>query len=699
MISVKPSLPFLSLSGLIALLFITGRLVAQPAQHSLSDWRNQLGQASSDSSRIRLCLTIAQYYYSKTQYDSLYPYVQRGVNLLAKSPSFAYAAELNFLLSRYYRYKGQYKKGIPYGQLSVEQALKNHQPKRVAELQYYLAVLYSDARDVTKAVDQIGANLRYLQQHDDGPTRAANYVLIINLFEELNNTAMQKLYWQKYVALDKRSWPAEDKMLAYGNIGEVFEREGKLKQAEVQLRKALYYASQTPAPAIPIVASLEYLGINLRKQEKYKQAIRVFQEAFSRAKLINNVSQMSSVKCELALTYLAAHKPEQALPEAQYALSVARQYKERELTIDALSCLSRVLERQGHYRQALKLYQEEQQLKEQKYTEVNVQKIAQMQAQFDAETKENTIKLLQKNAQINRLNALRQQEQLSLARQTQVGGSLFIVILLAVVGLTIYSLRKSRRSNVLLSQQQTLIQQTASQLAESNQVKDKLFSLIAHDLRSPLASIKINIQQILGSHQHPAQLPALILRLDRQVDNVLGLLSNLLDWSMVQLKGIQSQLRPISLSDVIEDTASQSAELIRQKDLVLINRIDPTVQVLADKHQLQAVVRNLLGNAIKFTPVGGAIAILSSQHEEFVELQIRDTGIGMTAEQLANLFSSPDVRGGTLGEKGVGLGLRICRDMVERQGGHLIIESQPGEGTTVQIRLRIASEDYHLLAV
>ena len=700
MISTKPYLPLPSLLVTFAFLFITGRFMAQSsAQPSVDDWQKQLAQASSDSTRLPLCLTIAQHYYNKTQYDSLYPYVQMGLNLLATSPSHAYAAELNFLLSRYYRYKGQYKKGIPYGQVAVEQALKNHQPKRVAELQYYLAVLYSDARDVSKAVDQIGANLRYLQQYDDGPTRAANYVLIINLFEELNNKAMQKLYWQKYVALDKRSWPAEDKMLAYGNIGEVLEREGKLKKAEGQFRKALYYARLTPAPTIPVTKSLEYLGVNLRKQGKYQPAIEVFKEAFSRAKSIRNASQMSSTKRELALTYLAFDKPQQALLQAQYALSIARQYKTRDLVIDALNSLGKVLETQGDYRQALKLYQEEQQLREQKLTEVNVQKIAQMQAQFEAETKENTIKLLQKNAQIDRLNALRQHEQLALAKRTQLGASVLILILLIVASLTIYSLRKSRRSNTLLSQQQALIQQTASQLAESNQVKDKLFSLIAHDLRSPLASIKTNIQQILESYQHPAQLPALMMRFDKQVDNVLGLLSNLLDWSMIQLKGFQPQLRPIVLYGVIEDSTSQASELIRQKNLVLINRIDPSVLVLADKHQLQAVVRNLLGNAIKFTPVGGGIALRTSQHEGFIELQIRDSGIGMTADQLVNLSSSPEVRAGTLGEKGVGLGLRICREMVEGQGGQLLIKSQPGKGTIVQIRLRAGNEDDHQQAI
>jgi signal transduction histidine kinase len=683
----------------IALLLVASATVMPVQSRPDPQLVKQLQTTQHDSTRLRLCLTIAQYYYSKTQYDSLYPYVQRGLNLLSKSSSHAYAAELNFLISRYYRYKGQYRKGIPYGKLAVEQALKNHTFKRAAELQYYLAVLYSDARDGSKAVDQIGANLRYLQQHDDGPTRAANYVLMINLFEELNNTAMQKLYWQKYVALDKRSWPAEDKMLAYGNIGELLEREGKLKQAEVQLRKALYYASLTSAPAIPVSKSLEYLGTNLRKQGKYQPAIKVFQEAFSIAKLIKNVPQMSSIKRELALTYLAFRNLGQALLEAQYSLSIARQYKERYLIIDALNSLGSILEAQGHYQQALQFSREEQQLREQQFTEVNGQKIAQMQAQFEAETKENTIKLLQKGAQINQLNALRQQEQLSLARRTQVGGCLFIVVLLIVVGLTIYNLRKSRRNNALLLTQQVLIQQTASQLVESNTVKDKLFSLIAHDLRSPLASIKTNIQQILESHQRPEQFPTLIMRLDKQVDNVLGLLTNLLDWSMIQLKGFHPQLRSICLHDMIEDISSQASEPIRQKDLTLINRVDPSVMVLADKHQLQAVVRNILGNAIKFTPMGGYIGLLAKKHGEFVELQIKDSGIGMTTEQLSRLFSSPEVRGGTMGEKGVGLGLQICKEMLERQGGRLLIESQPGKGTTVRIKFMALSEEYQLQSI
>ncbi|WP_461081445.1 sensor histidine kinase [Spirosoma flavus] len=571
----------------------------------------------------------------------------------------------------------------------------NRNPKRIAELQYYLAVLYSDAGDVSKAVDQIGANLRYLQQHDDGPTRAANYLLMINLFEKLNNTAMQKLYWQKYAALDKRSWPVEDKIIAYINVAETFTNEGKLKEAEVNFRLALYFASRTPVLSSYISYILQSLGTIAREQGHYQKAIVLIQRAFDKAKAMNILGDMCIAKRELAATYLVLQRSQEALREARYALLLARQNKEMDGLIASINGLGTILEAQGQYKQALQYYREEQKLKEQKYAEANIQKIAQMEAQFDTETKRNTIKLLQKNDQINRLNVLRQQEELALAWRTELAAGLVIGLLVVVLALIMYGLRKSRRSNALLTQQKILLQQTASQLAETNAVKDKLFSLIGHDLRSPVAGLKNGLRQMRTFNQKTDQFPTLMDRLDKQVDNVLTLLTNLLDWSMIQLKGFQSILQPVRLSDVTEEVISQASDLIEQKRLGFINQVNVAHLALADPHQLRAVVRNVVANAIKFTPAGGFIRLVSITGQDWVELQIRDTGVGMSADQLTSLYTAPEIRTGTHGEKGTGLGLRICREMLERQNGNLQIQSQEGTGTFVRIRLTLAQEAIH----
>jgi signal transduction histidine kinase len=675
---------------IIGLLSVPLLLIGQP---SVADWQKQLTQASSDSTRLRLCLTIAQYYYNKTQYDSLYPYVQRGLKLLPKSPSLVYSSELNFLLSRYYRYKGDPKKGLPFSQQAVEQAMQIQTPKRITELQYYLAVIYTDAGDLSKAVTQIGTNLRYLQQHEDGPMRGANYLLMITLFRELKNTVMEDRYWRKYVALDKRSWPALYKMLAHVNMAEYLDARGQINEANSQFRKALYYANQPSVPGAVLRTSyiLRALAIIARKQGRYQTSIKLLQQAFTKAKAIHSLGDMGRIKRESALTYLALRRPREALSDARYSLKLSRQLKIRDGIISSLNSLATVLENQGQDRQALLYYQEEQQLKEQKFTEANVQKIALMQAQFDTETKENTIKLLQKNAQINRLNTLHQQEQLALAQRTGLGGLLLIVLLLLVVGLTVYNLGKSRQSNVLLSQQQILIQQTAGQLAESNSVKDKLFSLIAHDLRSPVANMKNSLRQVREPNQQPDQLATLTERLDKQVDNLLMLLTNLLDWSMIQLTGARVSLTPVPLVDIVNNVLSQVNEQVGQKQLTIIKQIHANHIALANSHQLEAVVRNLVTNAIKFTPMGGFIRLVSYQEDDLMELQIKDSGLGMSAEQVAKLFTTPEVRSGTYGEKGTGLGLRLCRDMLERQGGHLHIQSWEGQGTSVRIQL-VAAE-------
>ncbi len=475
--------------------------------------------------------------------------------------------------------------------------------------------------------------------------------------------------------------------------GDMLSEAGRLNEAAQQYTEAIGWARQTDDP-LHMCEVLEYQGVNFRRQHQYQQSIQALQRAFAIAQPLRAMSEMVGPKRELAITYLAMQRNAEALSEARYSLQLARQNKKRTVLILSLDCLSDALAANGLYQDALTIYKEEQVLKEAQFTENSARQIAQMQTRIDLVTHENTIRLLQKTAQIDQINKVRQQEQLALARRTQLAAVIIIGLLTVLVVVIFYFLRKSQHNYSMLTRQQELLQRTAHELAETNAVKDKLFSTISHDLRSPVARMKTNVRQIREADLQPQLLPPLINRLEKQVDNVLALLTNLLDWSLIQLKSFHLALQPTVLCEIIEETVSQASEVIEQKQLTIINQVDPLVAVMADKHQLRSVVRNIFSNAVKFSPPGGYIRILNRQQEHWVELQIRDAGLGMSTKQLAVLFSAPEVRVGTLGESGIGLGLRICREMMEHQQGELVFESHPGKGTLVRIRLASPAQAY-----
>ncbi|MBO0933219.1 ATP-binding protein [Fibrella aquatilis] len=678
---------------LAVILFVSATVVLGQPNHAveLSVLKKALAQSPSDSAQVRLCALIAQHYFNESRLDSVYVFTKRGLRRLNKPFSPAYASDLHFFLARYYRHQGHYQQGIQPIRQAIRYAQQAHDDKRLVEYQYTLAMIYSDAGQIPEAVDQIGENLTYLISHEDGPTLASNYLLLISLFNEMNNKPMVAFYTNKYLALDKRSWPPVDRMYACLTRGEMLEKKGDLQAAAFHFKEAMYFARLTKSPN-RVIETLEVLGINLCKRRQHKAAIELFRQAYKQAHALNLISFMASSKRESATAYLAMGLSGEALNQARYALQLSRQNNEANGVMASLTCLGAALEAKGSFREALAAYRENHHLKEKKFTENNTKLIAQMQARFEAENKEKAIKLLQKNVQIAQLNTLRQQEQLLVAQRTGFASAAFITLLIILMGVVYYFLRKSQQKNTLLIQQQALLQKTANELAETNAVKDKLFSLISHDLRSPIAIMKTNLREVRSANDQPQLLVPLMNRLDKQVDNVLTLLTNLLDWSMIQLKGFQSILQPTSLSTITEEVISQASELIYQKNLIIINQIDKAHVVLADKHQLRAVIRNIVANAIKFSPTGAYIRIHSVRQGETVELQIRDSGLGMSVEQLETLFGSPDVRSGTMGEKGVGLGLQICREMMDRQQGSLRISSRPNGGTTVSICLSAPTE-------
>lgn len=670
-------------------ILLSAAVLAQPADSSVTTHKTQRTQ--SDKARLQDYTATAQYYFDIDQYDSLYIYTKRGLQLVSQGVHRGYPGDLHHFLARYYRHLGLYGQAIGPIRQAISYAKAANNSKKVAEFQYALAVIYSDAGDLARSIDQIGLNITYLATHEDTPTLGANYLLIITLYRQLKNPALEEIYTQKYVALDKRNWPPVDRMYASILKGELLEQTGQLRKAAMAYKQSLAYARLTNSP-FRIIDGLEMVGINLRNQRRYASAIQLFNDQFIKARALRQMSFMASAKRELAMTYLASKRLEEALREARLALVLSRQNKQRDGIIASLGSLGVILKANGQYQKALAANEEQQRLKEQTYSEKNAQRLAYMQALFDVDSKEKTIKLLQKNVQLDRLKALRQQEQLTVAKQTQLAAAASIGLLFALMGTVYFFLRKSQRAYSTLTHQQQLLQQTANELAEANAVKNKLFSIVGHDLRSPLASLKTTIRQIQENNDPSTHDRPLVSRLERQVDNMLGLLTNLLDWSMIQLNGFLTFPESLLLYPLIEEMLSQASEQLQQKQLTVINQVDRRHFGLADKQQLRIVLHNILTNAIKFSRPGGYIRIQSIMREDFVELLIRDSGIGMSTEQVMTLLAWPEVRKGTMGESGMGLGLRICRDMLARQSGSLHIDSKLDKGTSVRIQLQRADK-------
>lgn len=224
------------------------------------------------------------------------------------------------------------------------------------------------------------------------------------------------------------------------------------------------------------------------------------------------------------------------------------------------------------------------------------------------------------------------------------------------------------------------------QLQELNANKDKFFSILAHDLRNPFSSLQMLIQFTLDNLADSGQttLERTMEKLQSSTDNVYDLLENLLTWSRIQRGVMEYQPRPVHMHEVVNRNLALLTSQAAQKQIALSSKIEEDIVVSVDAHMVDAIVRNLLTNAIKFTHSGGRVSVSVTQDEHDLRVSVSDTGLGIGEEHISKLFQigSHYKRFGTAQEKGTGMGLILCKEFVAQHGGTIWVESEVDHGST-----------------
>jgi PAS domain S-box-containing protein len=237
------------------------------------------------------------------------------------------------------------------------------------------------------------------------------------------------------------------------------------------------------------------------------------------------------------------------------------------------------------------------------------------------------------------------------------------------------------------------IRQNNEQLEKINAEKDKFFSILAHDLRSPFNSF-LGLTEIMAEELYSMRLDEIqriATDMKNSANNLYHLLENLLEWSMVK-RGIKPfNPKHLLLRELITDNLAVIADLVRKKSIRVTIEIPESLGLQADENMLGTIIRNLLSNAVKFTPKGGRITVRALESDDSnVEIIIQDTGIGMDQKMKDSLFelTAHNNRPGTEGELSTGLGLLLCKEFVEKHHGSIRVQSEPNIGSSFSIKLK-----------
>jgi two-component system sensor histidine kinase/response regulator len=262
---------------------------------------------------------------------------------------------------------------------------------------------------------------------------------------------------------------------------------------------------------------------------------------------------------------------------------------------------------------------------------------------------------------------------------------IFIVFFIFLVTTTV---RKSYHT------ERKLVEQKASELEYANNTMNKLFSILAHDLRSPLASIQ-NYLEILSEFKlNEDERLSMQKGLLNSTQNTQEMLVNLLLWSKSQMKGAIVNMVKLDLKKTLQTTLQIHQAVAAEKGIQLTDQLKDSIFIVADADMLQLVIRNLMNNALKFTNPGGQIIVSADPIGTDCRIMIKDNGLGISYEQQNNIFSlKTESTFGTKNEKGVGLGLLLCKEFTELQNGKITFESTPGAGTTFYVSFKLCQDD------
>lgn len=410
------------------------------------------------------------------------------------------------------------------------------------------------------------------------------------------------------------------------------------------------------------------------KIQNYEEALKYTNRALAlSSKTVSDTWNYSAFN-SLGNIYFHLKKYEKSRFFYNKALANAVLFKKRDLEYNVLFNLSKLNQRLGKHKEALIIFSSAQLIKD-SLVGIEKQKLmVQLETEYEFSKKQKQI------AEKELVNKHQQEKIRDEQKQKYIVLALLCISILFLIWIIISFLRKNKITKELAFQKQE-VESQANLLRQTNATKDKLFAMLSHDLRSPINNLTSYLYLLDGEYQ-PSK--AYIDTLRYSLDNVQLILNNLFEWAEFQITNSPPSLDEVRVDIIINVVLTQFEENINDKDITLLNTLGED-KIWTDKHYAHIIFRNIISNAIKFTEKGGNIKISLENHEGETCIIIEDSGVGVTQQKLDNIFNYPTSSAGTNNEKGTGLGLTLCKELMEKQNGNIFIESKIGVGTVVKM--------------
>jgi len=406
-------------------------------------------------------------------------------------------------------------------------------------------------------------------------------------------------------------------------------------------------------------------------QNNYPKAFEYGLQSLNISHDIGNKANEANDLCNIGNIYEKTRQYKLALNYLKNGLNESKEIGSLNMQRDAFLNISDIYSKINKPDSAFEAYKQYIILRDSILNVDKQKEIVRKQMQFDFDNKDAITKATQaKKDEITRLEIKSDVFQ----RNTFIAGG--ILLLLASV-LLFGRFREERRSKKLIAIEKEKSEQLGA-------VKDKLFSIISHDLRSPMMTLDASLKILRREKVSQEEFNEVTGSLDSSMQSTLNLLDNLLEWSYSQIKESRISVANVNLKNIIDENIALFKNMAKQKNISLISKAEDDVVCYSDRNVMRLVLRNLTSNAIKFSKPGGKIEIDAKKNSDGTILTVQDNGIGMSVDDLPKLFQLGGIqsRQGTNKEPGTGLGLALCNELLEKCNAQFRAESVQNEGST-----------------
>lgn len=543
-----------------------------------------------------------------------------------------------------------------------------------ADTWYLLAELYLKVEEITKAKDHLTKALNLYQSIDckEGMGKTTNRLGIILVGEKKIEEAITifNSLLTFYTEINDTLGMAN----SWSNLGLCHTNQAQWKEADTCYRHALKLYQEIGNKEFEATAWFNLAAV-LRNIENKESILSLYQKAELCCKDAGFMQGLIRVNIDIAQYYYEKHNLSRSEKYLTLALRYADSLNQKDFQMKIHQYFSDLYTEKGNFRDALESYKKSMAIYHSRFLS-DKDKLSEMQLRYEIERREKENDLLQVQ---NRFQEYVLQTQINRRNFLIAFSFLLMIFLIVLVG----RYRFRVKTNKVLNSQKLLLE-------EANRTKDKFMSIIAHDLRNPMMAL-ISLSDALAENNErfsDNQRSQVIGSLQKSSHYLHDLLENLLMWAQTQSDRIRFYPECVNLKQAVEKAISQHNQLANLKNVTVENRVGELVSVFADANMLFFILRNLTSNAIKFSDPGGFVQLTAEEMPDFVVVQVKDNGCGMSLDDLTKLFDVNEVKNiGNGKNKGIGLGLALCNDFVKKHGGKINVSSELGKGTVIRFTI------------